>query len=323
MASLVMENAFSDWEIILTSIVLSLLAIFGFLGNLTVCITFIRSKKLQTSANILIVNLAITDTLQCLNTVFMITAVNNVTWFHITGLCQVTAFANVTFIGTSILSLSLISLNRYFVIVKNSNENIFTRRNTLIFTFFVWFIPAVFALSPVLGWCKYQFRPGYLSCLLKFSSSISYTVIFFMTFLLIPFTVMCFCSWKIILTIKGNTKRMEEAASTCRKYKEERRVTIMLFVVILSFLIFYTPISTINIIEVFNGGNYDIASSIQVSIIIITMLNHVNNPIIYGLLNRNYRKAFLGLFWWKKTSENTQVDSCSLEIQFPTKFAQI
>ena len=306
MAPVAVENTFNPWQKTLIIIVLSLLTIFGFLGNLAVCITFNRSKRLQTSAGSFIVNLAIADTLQCINMVFMITAASDVAWFRFNGLCLLNAFANVTFIGTSILSLTLISINRYFVIVKGSNRNTFTRRKIFFFMCFVWLIPAFLGVSPMFGWCKYEFRPGHLSCLLAFRASISFMIIFFITFLCVPFAIMSFCSWKIITTIRRNKKRMKETASVSRKYREERRITTMLFVVIISFLIFYTPISTVNIIEVFCDGKlYEVDPSVEVAIIILTMLNHVNNPIIYGLLNRNCRRAFLEVFCWKNISLNS------------------
>ena len=292
MALPTVEEIFSPWKRILITIVLSFLAIFGVLRNLAVCLTFNRSKHLRTSASILIVNLAVADTLESLNMAFMIAAINNDKWFRINGLCQMNALSHVTLIGTSILTLSLICINRYFL-VTTLNRSFFSRKNTFFFTVFVWFIPAAFAVFPVLGWSKYKFKPGYLSCLLDFNASLSYMIIYFATFLLIPMTVMSFCSWKIIVTVKRNRQRVQQTPSLSRTFEEERRVTTMLFAVIISFATFYTPISTVNFMEVFNGGKYRIEPSIEVSTIMITMLNHVNNPIIYGLLNRNFRGAFL------------------------------
>ena len=318
MAVLAVADLFNPSQRMVINIVISLLAIFGFIGNLTVCITFSRSKNLQSSANIFIVNLAVTDTLQCLNMIFMVTAVNDVRWFMVSGLCQMNAFGQVTFIGTSVLSLALISLNRYFLIVKNSSGNIFTRRNTYLFIFFDWFIPLVLAISPVLGWSRYIFRAGYMSCLLDFGASLSYLIAFFGTFLFTPTVVMCFCSWKILVTLRRTKQRIQEVASISRNInKEERRVSVMLFVVIIAFFIFYMPISIINFIEVFSGGKYKIDPSIEVSTTIMSQLNHVNNPVIYGLLNRNYRRAFLEVFCWKRFQKTYATTTTSLGIRSP------
>ena len=310
MAVLAVADIFNPQQRMAMSTVVSLLALFGFIGNITVCITFCRSKHLQSSANIFIVNLAITDTLQCLNMIFMITAVNDVRWFTINGLCQMNAFGQVTFIGTSVLSLALISLNRYFLIVKNSSGNIFTRRNTVLFIFFDWLIPLVLAISPVLGWSKHIFRTGYLSCLLDFSASLSYLIAFFGSFLFLPTAVMCFCSWKILVTLRRTRQRIKEVASISRNInKDERRVSLMLFVVIIAFFIFYMPISIINFIEVFSGGKYKIDPSIEVVTLIMSQVNHVNNPVIYGLLNRNYRRAFLEVFCRRGFQESCKTTS--------------
>ena len=77
---LAINNTFSPWHEMFISILLSFLAIFGFLGNLTVCIVFGRGKDLsQSSVNILIFNPAKADMLQYINLVFMITAISRVT----------------------------------------------------------------------------------------------------------------------------------------------------------------------------------------------------------------------------------------------------
>ena len=308
------ENDFSSWQRWLIGVVLSLLAIFGFFGNMTVCITFSRRKNLQTSTNILIVNLAIADILQSLNMTFMISSASLVKWFRIRGWCQMNAFANATFIGTSILSLSFISLNRYFVIVKTSDRNIFTKRNTFFFVFVAWFIATILGISPVLGWSKYQFRAGYLSCLLESRPRISYMIAFCIILLIIPLSIMCFCSWKIMVTMKQNRQRLQQTAKVSRKFREQGRVTAMLSSVIISFFILYAPFWIINIVEMFSGDNFKIKPWIEVSATMFAMLNHVNNPIIYGLLNRNYRKAFLEIFCWKKFWK-TQSTKTSIEIQ--------
>ena len=296
MTLLNVTDIFNPWQRMLITIVISFLSIAGFFGNLIVCITFSKSKSLKTSAYTLILNLAVTDTLQCLNMIFMVTAASDVKWFRINGLCQLNAFGQVTFIGTSILSLSLISVNRYFTVVKHSNRDIFTRRNTFISIFFVWFIPIVLAISPVLGWSKHAFRAGYMSCLLEFGASLSYLVVFFIIFLIIPSVVMCFCCWKIIITLKKNNQRIQEVTSASRHSKDEKRITIMLFVVIISFLIFYMPISIVNFIEALSSGEHKIDPSVEIVTLIMSQLNHVNNPIIYGFLNRNCRRAFMDVF---------------------------
>ena len=78
---LIMKNIFDPSYTMFIKLYLPLLAIIGFLGNLMVCIIFCSTAIYQSLMNSLIVNLAIADMLQCVNLLFMITAVSNLTWF--------------------------------------------------------------------------------------------------------------------------------------------------------------------------------------------------------------------------------------------------
>ena len=158
-------HMFNPWQRILISIILSIMITVGFFGNLMICITFCRGSILQkSSVNCLIVNLAIVDILQCVNLSFMLAAANNISWFRNDSLCQLNGFANGSFVAIPVLSLTLISVDRYEAIVKKSKRNIFSTRNTLLFILFVWFYPSVILIAPLLGWSQYKFRPGMLTC---------------------------------------------------------------------------------------------------------------------------------------------------------------
>ena len=140
------KNVFSSWQTMFIKIYLPLLAVFGFSGNLMVSVVYSSHKIHQTSMNTLIVNLTIADMLQCINLLFTITAINDITWFNVNTLCQLNGMANLVFTGASLLSLMLISINRYFVIVKKPARSFFTRQNKWFFLSLLGFIHWCFHL---------------------------------------------------------------------------------------------------------------------------------------------------------------------------------
>ena len=51
----------------------------------------------------------------------------------------------------------------------------------------------------------------------------------------IPFTVMCFCSWKILMALKRSRQRIaENISSMSSRNDEERPVTLILLVIVIA-----------------------------------------------------------------------------------------
>ena len=302
MDSLVNANIFSPWQKVLISILLSLLTIIGFLGNLTVSIVFSRNEYLsQTSLSNLIFNLAIADMLQCINLVFMIASISGVTWYEVNAWCQFNGFANHTLVGVSLLFLSFISMKRYFAIVKNSSRNIFARRKmTMAYIMLAWCYPSLLAIGPLVGWSEYVFYPTKLFCQYdEQTSPISYVIMNYAVPSLCP-SILCFCTWKMLRAVKRANQRVEEhVTSRSTHQREERRITLMLLAVIISYLMLITPASIVTISSILL--KYKVKPWLDISTVILLMVNHANNPVIYGLMNRNFRKAGLELFCRRKT----------------------
>ena len=180
-----MKNILTPWQKILLTLYFCLLIIFGVGGNLIVCITFSSRRIHQTTTNPLIVNLAVADMLQCFNLIFMISAVNDITWFKIDALCQLNGVTNVGFGGASLLSLTLININRYFIIVRKPDENIFKKRNLVLFILGVWLYVFAYSVSPLLGWSEYIHTPSYLVCFPVYEKIVSYIVLGIVTLVIL------------------------------------------------------------------------------------------------------------------------------------------
>ena len=275
----------------------SLLAMSGVAGNLIVCITFSSRKIHQTTTNPLIVNLAVADMLQCFNLIFVITAANDITWFKIDVLCQLNGVINIAFVGASLLSLTLISINRYFIIARKPDENIFTKQNLLLFVLGVWLFALAYSACPVMGWSEYIYTPSLLSCSQNYKQNASFAAVGIVTLWAIPFAILCFCTWKILMAVYIRRQRVEgQISSSSRPHQRERRVTLMLIVVIITFFLLNAPFCVVHTIEALSGHEVEAWANYSTSTLMIYMLNHVNNPVIYGLMNRNFRKAVSEFF---------------------------
>ena len=97
----------------------------------------------------------------------------------------------------------------------------------------------------------------------------------------------------------------EQISSSSTQGKRERRVTLMLLVVIITFFILNTPFCVVLSIKILK---YEVKPWVDYPTVMILLLNHVNNPVIYGLMNGNFREAVPKLFCQtKRLSRTTSV----------------
>eukprot|EP00794_Sanderia_malayensis_P013781 gene13781-15223_t len=304
---------FSFAEKIVMSCLLTVIILVGLVGNSLVCIIFVQNKNIRTIANCFIVNLAFADILQSATITFMIVSLLNDGWVLGNAACQLTGFMNVSFIVTSLFSLAIISVQRYITVVRKNSSFVIRKKQAIILVVVSWLFPAFIAIAPILGWSAYRYRPGKLMCTLQFSYNVSYTLTAVIIGLLAPFATICVSSYKIMKTVRDSANRVGNSSVVGnQRRKHEVRVSMMLLGVIVCFIIFYMPASIVNFIQLGNGDDYILPYQVDAWTVILAMLNHANNPIIYGLLNKNFRSAFKAVCSKDKrsqlgTSRGTQV----------------
>jgi len=285
--------SFYLYEKVIMLTVLVVVAITGVLGNSFTCIIFAQNKPLRTSGNYFIVSLAVADLLQSFNMIFIFISIINDGWVLSEGLCQLCGWTNMSFIITSVFTLALIGAQRYFAVVRKTMIKLFSRRNSLYLIVFSWIYPAIFAIAPLFGWAKYEYRPGKLMCTLQFSESISYTLTLMIAGIFLPFAIMCYTSFKIIKEIRYSRIRISNTSTAAQQRGRcERRISIMLTSIVIFFFIFYSPASIVNLYQLGRGNDYTTPYRIDAWSVIMAMFNHANNPIIYSILNPNFRKGY-------------------------------
>ncbi|TNM99617.1 hypothetical protein fugu_012650 [Takifugu bimaculatus] len=100
------------------SVILAI-GITGMIGNFLVIYAFCRSRSLRTPANMFIINLAVTDLLMCVTQtpIFFTTSMYKRWIFGEKG-CELYAFCGALFGICSMITLTVIAIDRYFVITR-------------------------------------------------------------------------------------------------------------------------------------------------------------------------------------------------------------
>lgn len=130
--------------------------VLGLVGNTMTFLAFAVSEKLQTKTNVFVVNLASADFVTSMLAVIIawsgVADVDpSLPWINV--LCAITIGIVFCSIGSSLLSLAFIALNRFILITKTKEtyDNIFGVRNVTVFILITWFYPLSLTTIPLLS----------------------------------------------------------------------------------------------------------------------------------------------------------------------------
>ena len=284
----------SNTEKILLTIILSIITIIGVIGNLLICVTFNcrkRIKHMHRSTRYLVVNLGFIDMLTSMNNILYILSLDQIDLSSNHLLCQWSGFANMGLVLVSIWLIVLISMNRAAIITNRSRY--FAKRKTIGYIAVIWLVSLAIGLAPILGWSKYYYQEIRLLCTVVFLNPRSFSVVQFVTFELLPGVLIVYSTFVIVKLKRRNLRRIMELNVTNRseRLQQDAKQTAMLLVVILAFVLCFVPDFTLVRINIDNK----IPAIIFALSTTLRLLNHAINPIIYGLMNKDFRASVRAL----------------------------
>ena len=152
--------------LVIETLVVFLNNMVAFIGNLLTIIVVLRSPRLRTVPNKFVISLAISDILMAIPAVPLTTAVSvKSSWPFDLATCQFQGYFGITVAFASCGTLALMSLNRYYRIVKpNRYRRLFTQRRTSLMIFAAWLIASLVQLPYVAAGHRFLFHPGKIFC---------------------------------------------------------------------------------------------------------------------------------------------------------------
>ncbi|XP_026215962.1 alpha-1D adrenergic receptor [Anabas testudineus] len=188
------RNFTVDSQVVGVGIFLSVFISVAIVGNILVILSVLCNKHLQTVTNFFIVNLAMADLLLSI-IVLPFSASLEVLGCWVFGrlFCNIWAAVDVLCCTASILSLCIISVDRYIgVKYCLKYPSIMTERKAVAILVLVWVLSTVISVGPLLGWkepppvdesiCRITEEPGYALFSSLFSFYLPLMVILIMYF---------------------------------------------------------------------------------------------------------------------------------------------
>ncbi|KAI1903171.1 hypothetical protein AGOR_G00024470 [Albula goreensis] len=282
------------WAVAVLASVLIFTTVVDVLGNLLVIISVFRNRKLRNAGNVFVVSLAFADLVVAFYPYpLVLYAIFHDGWALGDTQCKVSGFLMGLSVIGSIFNITGIAINRYCYICHSlAYDKLYSYRNTLLFVGLIWVL-TVIAIVPNFFVGSLRYDPRVYSCTFAQTASSSYTVAVVVIHFLVPIAVVTFCYLRIwILVIQVRRKVKSEVRP--RLKPSDLRNFITMFVVFVLFAICWAPLNLIGLAVAINPPV--MASRIPEWLFVVSYFmayfNSCLNAIIYGLLNRNFRKEY-------------------------------
>lgn len=257
---------------------------------------------MRTVTNYFIVSLATSDMMFASCIPIVIITRFSVNW--ILGSAACTLFDGVMFVSgiNSILTLTVISLDRKNVICSSS-RNRMTRKKAWKWIATTWTFSVLFSVPVFVAHMVHRIEQDgelYVFCAVfwpRWFKSMYYMIPFGIMFFIVPLIIMSYSYCMIFRTVKESHQRLSNLNGNNTKIPNRHKATkarmrlVRMFVLLVSlfaveYFIFFVTLFLIILIDCFPSIWFFVG-------ICIVLLNTVQNPIIYGVMNPNFRNCFI------------------------------
>ena len=289
----------------------SIIIITAFFGNFIVLVVLCKSPRLRSVTNMFLIALSVTD---LLTTVFGMPFTASIfirgKWIFDQHLCVFQGMFVLCLVWMSLHVVALMAVNRYFCVIRPSlYRKWFTKKLTCAMIAAISLVPFLLTVSPYLsGLVDYIFRPGKAACFMTFAPDKPVVEMVYILFLLLLYTILpmvtiVVCYYKVFRMIK---RHAIAAKHTIRSHhrgdlsSEELRMTKMLFVLVISFVICWFPVIVVDVLSAVLGTG-SLPREAYVAYILFAFFSSCINPIVCltlnGKIRREAKRTFLCQRW--------------------------
>ncbi|XP_054889818.1 vertebrate ancient opsin-like [Poeciliopsis prolifica] len=295
---------------LVVAVCLGFIGALGLLNNLLVLVLFCRYKMLRSPINLLLVNISVSDLLVCvLGTPFSFAASTQGRWLIGAEGCVWYGFANSLCGIVSLISLAVLSYERYSTMVTPTEADSSNYRKTSLGILLSWIYSLLWTLPPLFGWSHYGPEGPGTTCSVdwtaKTANNISYIICLFVFCLIGPFLVIVYCYGKLLYAIK-----QVSGINASLSRKREQRVLFMVVIMVICYLLCWMPYGIMALLATFGPpGLVTPEASIIPSV--LAKASTVINPVIYVFMNKQFYRCFRALLHCEAPRRGSSMKSSS------------
>ena len=195
---------------------LAIIFIISIAGNIFVFLVFYKRPSLVTISNRFIVNLSVCNILQTIFVMpFVFVALVTRDWVFGHFWCQGTGFLMNSIFSASILTLVVISTDRYCAVVTPLHYSMkITPFKSTVLISFVWLFALCSAFPPLVGWSHYEYQKNKSVCTVLWTSRLTsdryYTLCLVVVCFLLPFIVILWSYSIIFKAAQNNSQKVRK-----------------------------------------------------------------------------------------------------------------
>ncbi|XP_072167299.1 G-protein coupled receptor 54-like [Diadema setosum] len=275
-------------------------ATIGIIGNSIVIYIIFRHKDMQTVTNYFLANLAATDV--ALLALCAIPSAIAITAEIPVSVCKGINYVMFVTVQATCLTLTAMTIDRYHLIVhavKSRKTRTIIKTvitNTLIWagSFILQLPVAFFSNINEYGVCTTEFDTQ--------SGSHAFHIFNTLSMYIVPLVVILICYVNILVQVwRKATQGTESAQAQERSIRRKRKITRMVFIIVLLFAVCWLPTNVFRLWQEFdenfltkaNNSYFDVASLLANCLI---YANSCVNPFVYAFTTTSFKKYFKRLF---------------------------
>ncbi|KAK6292820.1 hypothetical protein J4Q44_G00363210 [Coregonus suidteri] len=274
--------------------VYSVVFVVGLVGNCLVMYVIIRYTKMKTATNIYIFNLALADALVTTTMPFQSTDYLLNSWPFGEVVCKVFISIDYYNMFTSIFTLTMMSVDRYVAVCHPVKALDFrTPINAKMINVCIWMLSSAAGI-PALLLGGTQTNNGTTECALQFPEPYVYwdtlmKICVFVFAFVVPVLIITVCYSLMVLRLKS----VRLLSGSREKDRNLRRITRLVMVVVVVFVVCWTPIHIFILVKAL--VSVPETTAVMAAYFFCVALGYTNsslNPVLYAFLDENFKRCF-------------------------------
>lgn len=288
---------YSKDESIIQATGLSIIMAVAVLTNILNIAVVALNYSMQTPRYMFIINLACGDLgVTLLSMPFCLVTSIARKWIFGSQFCQLHGFLGSLFFCGSIFTLTIMSIEQYYALVKPLSRAITIRRAWLMITL-VWTISIMVSILPVFGWGFFSYNSTTLACGVGFPRRLSDRLYLFLIVIIgfiSPLLIMGYAYIRIFIAVRLHANRIAKyTKGGLQVIQLQRRITFTLLLVLVVFLLCWMPFVLLIALANSKSDVLQLPRGLGVAAYWCGFFNSAVNPIIFVIRNDKFREGYI------------------------------
>lgn len=275
---------------------LILIMVVAIVANAMNIIVVYRNSSMQIPRYMFIMNLAVCDLgVTLLSMPFSLVTCISRRWIMSDSLCKLHGFLGSFFFCGSIFTLTMMSIEQYYTLVKPLSRTITIRRAWYMIAS-VWTLSTLLSLGPALGWGHFAYNSSTLACGVAYPQSTSerlYLLFLVLIAYVTTLLIMAYAYIRILFAVRKHTHRIAKyTKGGLEVMRLQRRITYTLLLVLVVFLLCWLPFVVLILLATRNASVRELPYGLGVAAYWCGFFNSSINPIIFVIRNDRFREGY-------------------------------